>query len=203
MEMGIDGSKLLEQDASGALRIVPVAAPAEAQVAWKGPRAMATLSADGRRIAIIPDGSKEGLILDTASREAVGRFRQDGPATWPGKLCFAPDGNWLVGTFDYAKASGEACSELVAWRTSDGGQAWRLMLDSAVLAEPAWAPDGALLALGMEDGEVVLIATQLGKIARREADGHAAVTAVMISRSGKLLVSGDAQGVVRAWGLER
>lgn len=174
------------------------------------PEITPTAAASGhfQRVAAWGAGAPEAMVLSAdgatlylATAQSV--QRRDARNLWrreltetPTSLALSPDGETL------ALASN---SSLTVLATGDGALR-KLFPSSAPIADVAYAPDGALIALALESGTLALIQPENGS-ATREMRPDAGdllappgpLTSVVFAPDGKTLVSGDQNGNVVVW----
>lgn len=155
------------------------------------PEAMA-LSADGATLYLATARSVQRL---DARNLAQILWRKELTAT-PTSLALSPDGGTLALSSD---------SSLTVLATGDGVLR-KLFPYSAPIADIAYAPDGALIALALESGTLALIQPENGTTTREmrpEAGDLLAppgpLTSVAFAPDGRTLVTGDQNGNVVVW----
>lgn len=155
------------------------------------PEAM-VLSADGATLYFATAQSVQRLDAQNLSRTL---WRKDLTAT-PTSMALSPDGGTLALSSD---------SSLTVLATGDGVLR-KLFPYSAPIADVAYAPDGALIALALESGTLALIQPENGSTTREmrpEAGDLLAppgpLTGVAFAPDGRTLVTGDQNGNVVLW----
>ena len=113
------------------------------------------------------------------------------------RVAFSPDGATLASVWDGGSVD--------LWSMADGSRRpWNIA--PAKPLSLAFAPDGQLLVVGLDDGTAVgniLVWPVSGNTPLPNIPAHrGAVTAVAFSGDGTTLATGGMDGVVRLWGVE-
>ncbi len=183
-----DGRSLTAGAAEGALYrwSLPDGHREKIAVPFSPPIYALALASDGRILAL---GTETGLEVYTLS---------DGGLRWarwgddPVDLLVSLSGDRL--------AAADGGGEVRIWRSSDGALLREFAVDPFVTALAA-APDGAMLAVGTEDGSVELRTVEGERIG--SLDGlRGEVRALTFSPDGALLAAGDEAGAVNLWRVE-
>lgn len=105
--------------------------------------------------------------------------------------------DWSPDSAQLVSVSGMALgTQAIQW-DAETGSALRLLVENASCA--AWSPVGELLAVGLDDGSLVLLNAQSG-VMQATLDGHTeAVSSLRWSQDGGALASGSAGGTVVLW----
>ena len=130
--------------------------------------------------------------MTTGSRRWVGR----GQPTKIRRVAWSPDGTFLSSCGD----DGSIC----LWKASDGTLLEKLQEHRGIVASVAWSSDGARLAScggGMGSGELFVWDVRSGEHLYSLSEPSEIVYALAWSRSGKVLVSGSSEGMLRWWDL--
>jgi WD40 repeat protein/transcriptional regulator with XRE-family HTH domain len=118
-------------------------------------------------------------------------------STWIRRVAWNPDGTRLVG--------GDEDGHVYVWDARRGTLLQRLTGQHGAVMSVAWSPDGSRLATssGLNDSGELVVWDALSGARVRDFVGHpGVVTAVTWGRSGKLVVSGGSDGMVRWWEVE-
>jgi WD40 repeat protein len=171
--------------------------------AMKGEKASClAFSPDGKVLAV--GGTKERKIRDSVnlptdrvnlwdveSGKPKGTL-EEGKLFGPIQVVFSPDGKLL------ASLVFSVNSDVVLWDV-EGRKRKLAFRDKRVLVSLAYSPDGKTLAAGDEDGAIILLDTETGKV-KTKLSGHTAwVGSVQFSPDGKTLASGSRDATVRLW----
>lgn len=160
-------------------------------------RALA-MSPDGRTLA---SGGDDPAVRLWDVRTGKATASLSGHTDWVQCLAFSPDGKHLAsGGYDGAArlwdvAAGKAVRELPAPPVP----APKEPPEPVIWLSVTFSPDGKLVGLGGADGQVRLVNTADGKIARVLAGHTSAVTGLAFHPEGKLLVSSGKDRTLRLW----
>jgi WD40 repeat protein len=142
---------------------------------------------------------------DVATGKLSPRFQgEHTAASW---FAFTPDGRFLVAGGDLRVGRGAVVRGAFDFPVGPGLQVRELLTGKPALVLPklqgsrcgSVSPDGAVLALGFENGRVSLHELDTGKLLRR-LDGHrGAITSLAFTPDGKALVSGSADSTALVW----
>jgi WD40 repeat protein len=114
-----------------------------------------------------------------------------GAEGYQASLAFTPDDSQLVSS---------AHSQILAWRTSDGGQVADWDANGEVQSL-AISPDGSLLAVGLADGQIQLRSLADGSLLRSFQAHRGPLTDLAVSPDGRFLASAGQDGTLRLWGV--
>ena len=155
-------------------------------------------------VAFSPDGSRLAIGLENGSIQVWNLLEQglqrtlqlEGPGAVR-RVAFSPDGATLASVWDGGSVD--------LWSMADGSRRpWNIA--PAKPLSLAFAPDGQLLVVGLDDGTAVgniLVWPVSGNTPLPNIPAHrGAVTAVAFSGDGTTLATGGMDGVVRLWGVE-
>jgi WD40 repeat protein len=157
------------------------------------------LSSTGNRIALgcfaSPDNHDRGQVLlgnvtgDGSLRfDLLGEHDQDVMA-----LAFTRDGKMLLASGSYIP--GSPASEFICWSVDDRRPLWRVPYNVALIAVVP-SPDGALVALGGNDGVIRLLRIEHPNEAATLLDTEGFITGMTFSRDGNLFAVGILSGRV-------
>lgn len=144
-------------------------------------------SPDGLQVAAaggFPDNT--ATLVDASSGEITSLSGHDGAVT---AIAFAPDGRVVTGGDDATVRFWVEGESVARWAVED----W--VTDLAV------TPDGAILAVALQDGVVQLWGIEDGEMLASFDAHDGPVSAIRFNAAGTLLASAGEDGVVRVWGL--
>jgi RNA polymerase sigma factor (sigma-70 family) len=166
-------------------------------------------SADLTRMAFAPEGrGKEPLggvwgpieVEEVTTGKRFRTFPNDGGQSWP--LGFSRDGRLLAATVHVVSRPGKLAQEdytVRVWEVETAGEVLRL--PGGPNMRVAFSREGRLLAVGGQDGEVLLWDLRRGKEIRRFKGFGAEVSCLAFSPDGSLLISGLSDTSLLAWGV--
>ena len=189
----------------GGVEIRPVADPRKAKLVLKTPHRTADLlfSTDARHV--ITSYYSEGFgVWDTANGALVAQYSADRYRGFVGHAIdsegrlavWSPEGAMLWSLHEHKFVAGPMPSPLGdvhhTGYNSAGERVEGWSKEPVQIRAAAFSPDGDLLAIGYENGEIVLWNTRTGKAAGPPIRGHTSwVTALSFSRDGRVLASAD------------
>jgi WD40 repeat protein len=112
------------------------------------------------------------------------------------KVVYSPSGRWLAGTIlNWAEPT-----QIVMWDMQKGKVEIRFPMDTGSdLTALAFSLDDSILAVGQENGSILLVDATTGEILK-ELTGHTgSITALAFTTDGLYLVSGSTDGTVGFW----
>ncbi len=133
-----------------------------------------------------PVGGQEGRIIDTATGEAIARGWFNGGQGGP---AFAPDGEAV------------AFAQVLTVRVWSSRHKSHTVQMSGRTIDFAFSPDGEVLAVVNDVGEVFLDAADEGTSGPVLDTGAGGITTLEFSHDGSLLATGDENGVITIWDL--
>ncbi|MGE5360669.1 MAG: protein kinase domain-containing protein [Bacteroidales bacterium] len=188
-----DGTRLASGAADRTIRI------------WAMPLARVTATLRGHEdrilsLAFSPDGQQLASgaydstvrVWDLASQHEI--MRDAGFTLGVLSVGFSPDGSRLLA----AGSQRNSDATIRVWDTRALGP-WRTFAHESEVAKVAFSPDGATMAVGMEDGKVVLWDAISGDRLRVLSAHNSRVTALSFHPSQPLIASGSADMTVRVW----
>jgi len=148
-------------------------------------------SPDGKEVAA-GDAVPQTILWSVAHGTEVGRPLRDPAGSSVRSVTFSPDGEIL--------ATGDDGGFVTRWRTDTLTQMGRplLVAKGRIVRSVAFSPDGSVLAAGGDGGSTTLWDMPSGIAVRRLPD-HGAVLSMAFVDGGRTLVTGDADGLLRAW----
>jgi WD40 repeat protein len=155
-----DGTRMLQSDPGGDLRIIGLATGRDISVtgvfspdAPVGAISAAIFSPDGRFIAT---GTVSGTVsIADSALKPVRNLRGHKAAVT--RLAFSPDGGRL--------ASGSDDTTARFWSVDSGALLWVITADSPVVGV-AFSPDGLLVIVSSQNGKIFMVDSQTGRIIR-------------------------------------
>jgi WD40 repeat protein len=143
-------------------------------------------SADGKRVFVAAYSIRAVTAYDVESGRPVRSLKTDGFSAQ--RLVASSDRRLLAGL-------AEGFQRVIIWDMPSGKA--RHVMDRVAICG-AFSPDGALLALGSQWQEIVLLDTATGK-ERRRLHWHPSTLSLVFSPDGKTLASGDGSGCLAVW----
>lgn len=154
---------------------------------------------DGLHVAVTVSPDRRFVITGTYDNALHGwrvknraNMHMSGYVTKPRSLSWSPRGNWLA-------TSGANCAVLWPFEGRDGpmGQrATRVTPRQSLVTSVAWHPNFDILAIGYEDGAMVLSQRPDGRIlSYREPDGSA-ITEMTFDKNGEIFACGTESGAL-------
>ena len=105
-------------------------------------------------------------------------------------LGFSPDGNRL--------AAGSDLGDVQLWDVSTGTRAWSVKLPGGNVSNPAFSPDGALVAVGVYGtGTLYLLETRAGKIVDQAKISDLGCGAIAFSPEGQFIIVPSTGGLIK------
>jgi WD40 repeat protein len=157
----------------------------------------ALFSTDDRYLIFNPYEYESGnLRYDLTQYYTVMNFEK---AYEMNKIAYSNDGSWLAGTV----LSWNSRNEIIIWNAGDGNLDKNISLNAGSnLTVLAYNPDDTLIAVGQEDGTILLLNASTGEILR-ELKGHTgSITTLAFTADGLYLVSGSTDGTVGFWAVK-
>ena len=155
-----------------------------------------TFTPDGRRLAItfgFPGPGQPGLILaDVATRRIL--------ATSPigaDTAAFSPNGRLLAVGENVAAGGSIVMLNARTLRPEPGFR--RVEATDVLPSAIAFSPDGTKLGYGFADGTAGLVSSTSGQTIESYLGDNALITSVSFAPGGQIVVTGSADGTVRAW----
>jgi WD40 repeat protein len=146
------------------------------------------VSPDGK---IVAGGGRDGCLhlWDLTLGRTVHRFPTKG-RRWIG-TAFSRDGKLLA-------SCNEEKKRVTMWNTATGNEvcSWNIQSGASV---SAFHPDGKLLAVGGQDGSILLHDAVTGKQLRALGGHLGAIHSLQFTPNGKTLISSGQDGVLRLW----
>ncbi len=164
---------------------------------WEGNNTQtAAFSPDGRwllasleEIGFFAEGPN---LYDTASTKKIFSFDS---LRWFSQVTLSPDKRW-VGSVSSGWGNP---SSLIIINASTGQPAKQLSFEKVNLESLAFNPDASLVAVGQEDGNIVLIDLNSMNILATLGGHKGGVVALSFSQDGKSLISVGGDGIMKSW----
>ncbi|RDB23124.1 Vegetative incompatibility protein HET-E-1 [Hypsizygus marmoreus] len=137
------------------------------------------------------------LLSQDEGVQGIGHFG----AIFP--VAFSPDGKWVASVGSYDKRILIWDAETVVLEYGPHTEYSQEM--KADVKTLAFSPDGSRLAVGFEDGKIILMEVETGVIISQLMHfmGHAAwITCIVFSRDGKWMVSSSRDMSIRVWNVD-
>ncbi len=156
-----------------------------------GTSSMMVLSPDGTVLAARSGDDGEDIILwDVATGRKLHVLRHE---DWLSSFAFLPDGKRLVSAVQFE-------SFLKLWNVESGAQLRALYPGIALgQGDLVPSPDGQVIALVGDDGNLYLIDSEIREEARSLAGHTGSIVDMDFSPDGSVLASGDDDGMVKMW----
>ncbi|KAF8065371.1 quinon protein alcohol dehydrogenase-like superfamily [Lyophyllum atratum] len=163
-----------------------------------GTSAMAVFSADGEKLATTSYGHLQLWDLQPG-RGVIDRG-------YDISICaFSRDGERIVSV---------GSTEIIIWYTPDaetlefesGLRADYTRIHNAIIRAVAFSPDGDHIALGFEDGKIIIMDAESGDVESKEDDfiGHEGwVTQIVFASDGEWMLSASRDGSIQVWDVAR
>ncbi|MCC7373183.1 MAG: serine/threonine protein kinase [Verrucomicrobiales bacterium] len=191
MAMSLDGQWLASGSGDQTIRIWN----------WKEGRSVRTLRGHASQVfdvAFSPDGqtlasgSRDGSVklwnLSVSAQHQEVDVLPDVSGVWS----FSPDGEWIIAVVN---------GTLRCWTTTDLKEDRRFETLGTRKNSIAFSDSGALLAVGSEEGEVLVVPTRTAAETRRWSTGSATVWVLGFGEDDRSLLTVDSEGVVQVWDL--
>jgi serine/threonine protein kinase/WD40 repeat protein len=199
-----DGRTLATGGEDAGVQLHPLAAGGRAESLRQhgGPVSGLAFSPDGRTLATTDNGpdSPGVAVWDLTPRRSVERPRLMGHTGAVRGLAFAPDGRTLASTGGH-----EFDPTLRLWDVPTGVEKTRLTGHARAVNAVGWLPDQRALVTVSDDGSARVWQTEVRACdsVPLDPDLTAKVTAAVVCERARTLVTADAAGAVRVWGLDR
>jgi hypothetical protein len=182
-----------KNDTSRAVAALPAIQP---RVPVAAPVATLAYQPDGKVLAA--GGHKEGILIDLASGDVIGRLSSDaGRVT---ALAYSANGRMLAIAAGQAGRSGEVRLYALASSGIAVQQPERVLAaHQDVIHDLAWSPDGRTLATCSYDRLIKLWDAATGQLRQTLKDHSDAVYGIAWSPDGRLLASAAADRAVKVW----
>jgi WD40 repeat protein len=107
-------------------------------------------------------------------------------------VMFSPDSRLLMASSDDGSVT--------MWRTDDWTQQWRRRIDQQITAPAAFSPDGSILVVGSQSGQIHVLDASSGEARRAPLLAHASwMSSLSFSPDGILLASNGIDGHTLLW----